>query len=130
MHATLNFLLAVPFLFGNLPIWVHRAWEAILSMGFPVALGVVFIRRLMLNRQRMFWLMVAWAVLFLMQGPIHIHLLACAIIFVWGVNRGNSGCTTLVVLLASCLGGNEQDQLVSCAGSIRCVVLYLLEIPL
>jgi hypothetical protein len=128
MHATQNFLLAVPFLFGNLPIWVHRAWEAILSIGFPVALGVVFIRRLMLNRQWMFWLMVAWVVLFLMQGPIHIHLLACAIIFIWGVKPRKFWLTTLVVLIASLWAGMSRINWYPVPG-LFAAVLYLLEIP-
>jgi hypothetical protein len=128
MHATQNFLMAVPFFFGNLPIWVHRAWEAILSVVFPLALGIVFIRRFKLIRQRMFWLMVAWAVLFLMQGPIHIHLLACAIIFVWGVKPQKFWLTTLVVVFASIWAGMSRINWYPVPG-LFAAVLYLLEVP-
>ncbi|MGA2503989.1 MAG: hypothetical protein ABSG01_07850 [Anaerolineales bacterium] len=128
MHATQNFLLAVPFLFGNLPIWVHRAWEAILSVGFPIALGVVYVRRLKLSIWRLFWTMVAWVVLFLMQGPIHIHLLACAIIFIWGVKPQKFWFTTLVVLLASIWAGLSRINWYPVPG-LFAAVLFLLEIP-
>jgi hypothetical protein len=128
MHATQNFLLAAPFLFGNLPIWVHRAWEAVLSVGFPAALGVVFVHRIKVSARRLFWPMVGWAILFLMQGPIHIHLLACAIIFMWGVKPRKFWLTTLVVVLASTWAGMSRINWYPVPG-LFAAVLFFLEIP-
>ena len=128
MHATLNFMLAVPFLLGNLPIWMHRAWYAILLVGFTIALGFVFVRRLKLSDRRSFWLLVAWALLFLMQGPVHIHLLACAFIFLWGVKPQKFWRTTLVIMLASVWAGMSRINWYPVPG-LFAAALYLLEVP-
>lgn len=127
-HATLNFMLAVPFLLGNLPIWMHRAWYAILLVGFTIALGFVFVRRLKLSDRRSFWLLVAWALLFLLQGPVHIHLLACGIIFLWGVKPQKFWRTTFVVMLASVWAGMSRINWYPVPG-LFAAVLYLLEVP-
>ena len=128
MHATLNFMLAAPFLLGNLPIWMHRAWYVILSVSFSFIVGFVFVRRLKVSNRQLFWLLVAWTFLFLMQGPIHIHLLACAFIFLWGTKPQKFWRTTLVVVLASVWAGMSRINWYPVPG-LFAAVLYLLEVP-
>ena len=127
MHPTLNFMLAIPFFFGNLPVWVHRAWYAFLLVGSTIALGFVFVRRLKLSNRSLFWLLVGWAFLFLMQGPIHIHLQACALIVLWGVVPQKFWRTTLVILVASVWAGMSRLNWYPVPG-LFAAVLYLLEV--
>jgi hypothetical protein len=72
--------------------------------------------------------MVGWAVLFILQGPIHIHLLACAIIFIWGVKPQKFWLTTLVVLVASIWAGMSRINWYPVPG-LFAAVLFFLEIP-
>lgn len=72
------------FLIPNLPIWVHRLWDAVLWIFTPVLLGILLTRKISSGWIR--WGMAFWIALFLMQGPIYPSLLVALIIlslFAW-----------------------------------------------
>lgn len=77
-------LWGLPFLFGSVPIWVMRLWNALLSTLPYAILGWVAFKRLgkqVTNRQNWVWVLCGlWTLLFLTQGPIHTPLVLSAIL--------------------------------------------------
>lgn len=128
LHPAWHILLSLPFLLGNLPIWAHRFWQAFLEIGLSTLLSVVFAKRLGIRNGLMFFSVSAWAFLFIMQGPVIIHLLLCALMVIGGVSPGKFWHTTLVVLLASIWAGLCRINWFPVPGMLA-AVLYLLEIP-
>lgn len=127
LHPTWHLLLTVPYLFGNLPIWVHRLWQACLQLGLTLATGIVFTRRLGLRSRLVFWGIVFWAFLFLRQDLIIFSLLPAAIIILGWVEPRKFWFTTFLVLLASVWTGLSRINWFPVPGMLA-IVLYLLEI--
>jgi len=128
MHASSNFMLAFPFLLGDLPIWMHRAWFAILPVGFTFALAAVIVRCWKVRESRMIFLVAAWVFLYLMQGPVQAHLLACAIILIAIFRPKKFWLATVGVFLASIWAGISRINWYPVPG-LFAAVLYLLEVP-
>ena len=129
LHPAWHLLLAVPFLFGNLPIWVHRFWQAFLVVGLLAGFGLSFTKRLGLRDRLLVWIVPAWVYLFISQGPVIIHLLFCALTVMWGVAPGKFWRTSVVVFLASIWAGLCRINWFPVPG-ILAAVIYLLEVPL
>jgi hypothetical protein len=129
LHPAWHLLLTVPFLFGNLPIWVHRLWQVVLQIGLTAALALGVARRLEIRNRVQVWLLTGWAFLFLMQGPILIHLLVCAIIVIFTVKADRFWRTTIVVLVASIWAGWCRINWFP-VPALMAGVIYLLECPL
>ena len=128
LHPTWHLLLTVPYIFGNLPVWVHRLWQACLQLALTLATGIVFTRRLGLRSRVVFWGVVLWAFLFLRQGLIMFSLLPAAIIVLGWVKPHKFWRTTLLVLLASVWAGLSRINWFPVPGMLA-GVLYLFEIP-
>ena len=128
MDPAWHLLLTLPFMFGNLPLWSHRLWEALLQVGLTSALSRAVVQRWNLRSGLHVWLATGWAFLFLLQGPVHIHLLACAFIVMWGVKPRKFWRTTLVVILASVWAGISRINWYPVPG-LFAAVLFMLEDP-
>ncbi|MGA2491100.1 MAG: hypothetical protein ABSF99_13115 [Anaerolineales bacterium] len=128
LHPTWHLLLTVPYIFGNLPIWVHRLWQACLQFALTLVTGIVFTRRLGIRRWFVFWGIALWAFLFLQQDLITFSLLPAAIIVLGWVESRRFWRTTLMVLLASVWAGLSRLNWFPVPGMLA-GVLYLLEIP-
>jgi hypothetical protein len=66
------------FLIPDLPIWLHRLWDALLWAFTPVILMVILamnIKKIMLRLG-----VIIWGTLFIMQGPVYPHLIVPMII--------------------------------------------------
>jgi hypothetical protein len=129
LHPAWHLLLTVPYLFGNLPIWIHRLWQVLLQLGLTGFLAWGISRRLQLPIRLQIWLLTGWAFLFLMQGPILIHLLVCASMVVFAVKPDRFWRTTIVVLIASVWAGLCRINWFPVPALITGVI-YLLECPL
>jgi hypothetical protein len=129
LHPAWHILLTPPFLLGNLPIWVHRLWQAFLQVALAIALSLAFVKRLNLNKTAMVWGVAGWAFLFLMQGPILIHLLVSALIVVLWFSSVKFWRTMIVVILASIWAGLCRINWFLMPGMLA-AILYLLEIRL
>ncbi len=73
LHPSRYLLQAVPFLWDDTPIWVHRAWQAALWIGMAGALSAALAWRWIRSFSLRFWLLAGWAFLFLFQGPVYYH---------------------------------------------------------
>ncbi len=127
LHPTWHLLLTIPYLFGNLPIWIHRLWQACLQIALTLTTGIVFTRRLRIRGRLIFWGVVLWAFLFLQQVQIMFSLLPAAIMVLGWAEPRKFWRTTFLVLFASIWAGLSRINWFPVPGMLA-GVLYLLEI--
>ncbi len=80
-----QFIGGIPFLLPNVTIWQARLWVGLVNAVPYFILGLVAFKSSHFSRWQ--WILVAvWAMIFVIQGPIHPPLLWCAILvtFAWG----------------------------------------------
>jgi hypothetical protein len=128
LHPSWHLLLTVPYVFGNLSIWVHRLWQAGLQFVLTLVTGIVFTRRLGMRSRFVFWGVVLWTFIFLRQSLIMFSLLPAVIIILGWVEPGRFWHTTLLVLLASVWAGLSRINWFPVPAMLA-GVLYLFEIP-
>ena len=128
LHPAWDLLLTPPFMFGNLPLWAHRLWQALLQVGLTSALGLAVVKCFGVNGRLNVWYTAGWAFLYLLQGPILIQLLVCALIVVVGARPVRFWRTTLIVLAASVWAGLCRINWFPVPALIASGI-YLLEIP-
>jgi hypothetical protein len=128
LHPSLHFLLAVPFIFPDLPLWVHRLWQAVLFLGLNAGTALCLARRLSIPSRYINWLFTAWCFLFLLQGPVYIHLLVPVLIILIFASPKNHWGTLLAVILASVWAGISRINWFPVPGLLA-AVLYLVEVP-
>jgi hypothetical protein len=128
LHPALHLLLAVPFLFGDLPIWVHRFWMAFLTLGLSGVVGLLLARYLSLKNRMVFIFFAGWAFLFLMQAPIYLHLTIPVIIILIGFDARNFTKTLIAVILASIWAGISRINWFPIP-AILAATLYFLDTP-
>ena len=104
-NPTRYLLQAVPFLFGNPPLWVHRLWQALLTIGFTLLGAYLVARRLPFSTKQLKWMFVFWAALFMFQAPIFNQMMSVAVIVLWGFDHAKFWRSLLVVLVASAWAG-------------------------
>ena len=125
-HPSRYLLQSVPFLFGDLPIWTHRLWQALLWMVMPALTAGILVRRLRITDQLWRWLFAAWVFLYLMQGAVFYHLLPAAFLVLWGFDARRPGRSFLFVALASIWAGISRVNWAPLPGALA-ALLYLLE---
>jgi hypothetical protein len=81
---TYSIVLAPPHLIPGLPLWAHRLWLVIVTIGLTLWTSYALMRRLKIESRLVIWMMSLWGMLFLFQGPIYIYLLISAIIVLYG----------------------------------------------
>ena len=128
LHPTWHLLLTVPFLFGDLPIWIYRLWQAGMQFILTLAIGIVLTRRLATPSRFVFWGVVTWAFLFLRQSQIMFSLLPAAMLVIGWMKPRKFWSTMLLVLLASMWAGLSRINWFPVPGMLA-AVLYLFEIP-
>jgi hypothetical protein len=105
LHPSLHILLAIPFLVPGSPLWLHRVWQLFLRLGLTGALGVVFSRWLRIEDRTLRWFFALWAFIYLLQGPIYLHLIVPVIIVLLGFSENNLRRTFFIVVIASIWAG-------------------------
>lgn len=126
LHPSRYLMQAVPFLVSGLPIWVHRAWQVILWIAFPLAAGTLLARRLSLQDRFSRALFTAWAFLFLFQGPLYYHLLVMVVLVLWGFDRRRFWRSLFILLVASAWAGISRINWLPVPGLLA-ATLYFLE---
>ena len=129
LHPAWHLLLTVPYIFGNLPIWVQRLWQVLLQVGLTGLLVLGIMKRLKPGSQFQVGLLTSWGFLFLMQGPILIHLLVCAMIVIFAVKPERFWRTTIIVLVASIWAGWTRINWFP-VPALLTAAIYFLEIPM
>jgi hypothetical protein len=83
-------------------------------------------RRIRIPGKGQSWSFIAWAFLFLLQGPVYYHLLVCAAIVLWGFDRNRFWRSLLVVLIASAWAGISRLNWFPIPGMLA-AALYIME---
>jgi hypothetical protein len=128
MEPALHLLLAVPFIFGDFPIWIHLAWQVVLTIGLTAAIGVVLAQRVAITNRLTKWLFVAFVFLFLQQAATYAHLLLTVLIVLCGVKPLKYWRSLLVVVIVSIWAGLTRFNWFPIPG-ILASILYFLEVP-
>lgn len=104
LHPSRYLLMSLPFLVDGLPLWFHRMWQSLLWLGLTSASAVLLVRRMRLSGW-MYFLAVAWAFLYFLQGAVYYHLQVCVILVLAGVSVKHPWRSMLFVFLASVWAG-------------------------
>jgi len=128
LHPTRYFLMSLPFLFGELPLWLHRLWQALLWIGLTAASSILLVRHLALKGWMQF-LVTAWAFLYFFQGAVYYHLQVCVILILAGVSARRPGRSLVFVIIASIWAGVSRVNWFPVPAMLA-VAIYLLETPL
>jgi hypothetical protein len=127
LHPSRYLMQAVPFLISGLPLWFHRLWQVLLWFVLSGVTVLLLERRLNLQ-QGIKWVYLAWAFLFLFQGPVYYHLLVVPALLFWGFDSRNFWRSLGVVLLASAWAGISRLNWFPVPGLLA-ATLYFCEIP-
>ncbi|GAB4525673.1 MAG: hypothetical protein Fur0018_10420 [Anaerolineales bacterium] len=128
LHPSRYLLQSVPFWFGSLPLWAHRAWQGSLWIGLTLAAAGGVTRRLRLPDRWYRWGFLWGAVLFLLQGPVYYHLLVMVVMVACGVDFAHPRRTWGVLLAASLWAGISRVNWFP-VPAVLVAVLYFLERP-
>ncbi|BAJ62649.1 hypothetical protein [Anaerolinea thermophila] len=128
LHPSRYLLLSIPHLIGNLPLWAHRLWQALLWFGMPLLNAFLLARRLSLASRSIRWLFIGWSALFLMQGPVYYHLLVASGIVLAGFDSRRFWRSFFVIVLASLWAGISRVNWFPVPAMLA-IMLYLLEQP-
>jgi len=128
LHPLLHLLLAIPFLIPGSPLWLHRSWQVFLRLGLTFVTGIAFSRWLKIEDKLLRWFFVLWVFIFLLQGPIYLHLLLPVIIILLGFSETNQRRSLAVVIAASLLAGLSRINWFPVPAMLASA-LYLLRVP-
>jgi hypothetical protein len=126
LHPSRYLMQAVPFLAPEMPLWAHRAWQVFLWVSTSLVTAALLARRLGLQQGLQRILFIAWAFLFLFQGPLYYHLLVMVILVLWGFDRQRFWQSLVVVLAASAWAGISRINWLPVPGLLA-AALYFLE---
>lgn len=126
--ATRYLMQALPFLLDNSPLWLHRLWQVLLSISFPLLGGYAIVRRLKTGNTTESILLTIWASLFLFQGPVFYPLLVMVAAVAWGFDAGRFWRSSAVVVLASIWAGWTRVNWIPMPG-LMAAAYYFLERP-
>jgi hypothetical protein len=129
LHPARYLLLAIPFAFGNLPIWAHRFWQVILWLGLSFLASVALVRRLRIENRFVRFLAIIWGALFLLQGPVYYHLTLCVIPVLLFFDIQKPWRTLAVVVISSLWAGICRVNWFPVPGALA-ILLYILENPI
>ncbi len=124
---SLNILNGIPFLVGDLPIWVHRIWQVLLTIGLSVLTGWALIRRLKLEKRLWRWLLIGLLVLyFLQEGGVKYNLLICVLVVLLGFSGHHPWRSLVSIIAASFWAGLSRVNWIPIPAMLG-ITLYLLE---
>jgi hypothetical protein len=129
LHPTRYLLQSIAFLIPNSPLWFHRLWQVILWVVITLVTSILFARILRIQDRLRRWMLIAWAFLFLLLGPVYYHLLVPAALILWGFDRQRPLRTWIVILVASIWAGISRVNWFPVPGMLA-AALYFLEEPL
>jgi hypothetical protein len=127
LHPTLHFLLTAPYLF-DAPLWAHRFWQVFLRFALVGLMIPALMKRLAIENRALKILIGMWMFLFLMMGPIYLHLTVPVLILLLGFSVHRPTWSWLALLLASTWAGTSRINWYVMPGMIA-AVLYFLEAP-
>ncbi|MCC7187970.1 MAG: hypothetical protein IT312_04440 [Anaerolineales bacterium] len=127
LHPTLHFLLAAPYLI-DAPLWAHRFWQVLLRFALVGLMIPALTNRLSIQNRTLKIFVGMWMFLFLMMGPIYLHLTIPVLILLFGFSLQRPTRSWFALLLASVWAGTSRINWYVMPGMIA-AVLYFLEAP-
>ncbi|MCI0551958.1 MAG: hypothetical protein L0287_13480 [Anaerolineae bacterium] len=127
LHPTLHALLAPPYLF-DAPLWFHRFWQTFLRLALAGLIVPALMSRLSIQDRGMKIFVGMWMILFLLMGPVYLHLTIPVLILLYGFSPQDSRRVWFAVLLASIWAGTSRINWYVMPGMFA-AVLYFLEVP-
>lgn len=127
LHPTLHALLTPPYLF-DAPLWFHRFWQVFLRLALAGLIVPALMTRLAIQDRALKIFAGMWMILFLLMGPIYLHLAVPVLILLYGFSPRRPAQAWFAVLLASIWAGTSRINWYVMPGMIA-AVLYFLEIP-
>ena len=128
LHPTRYLLQSIPYLFGVLPLWVHRLWQVLLWIVVTLGTSDALARRIGVRTPLGRAALAGAVYLFFMQGPVYYHLLMAGWIVLAGASTHRPWRTVAAVVLASAWAGISRVNWMP-VPAILAIVLYLLETP-
>ncbi|GEM_PF-5041606 len=124
---SLNILNGLPFLAGDFPIWFHRLWWVLLTLGLAGLTAWALTLKLNPNNRLVRWSLIIFLVLyFLQEGGVKYNLLVCVAIIFLGFSIHHPWRSLIAVLLASFWAGLSRVNWLP-VPSLLAICLYLLE---
>ena len=131
LHPSRYLLQALPLLFPHSSLWLSRFWQVALWVVTASLTGWLLARRLTLSGQKRSMVitlsLIAWAFLFLFQGPVYYHLLVMVILLLWAFDSRHFWRSLLLVLVASLWAGISRVNWLPVPGLLA-AALYLMEV--
>ncbi len=127
LHPSLHFILSLPFLLGKMPIWVHRAWSVILTLGLSWAVSVTLFKKHRKNTLTIFFII--WAFLFLVQGSVYAHLLIPTLIILLFVSSENKKRAWVAIIITSAWAGLSRINWFPVPAMLAALIYFLQPVP-
>jgi hypothetical protein len=128
LHPSRYLMQAIPFIVSGLPLWFHRFWQVLIWVLTAILTVYLLSKRLSLTSMRVkvsLVLFMAWAYLFLFQGPVYYHLLVCVIVVLWGFDRDKFWKSLIVIMLASAWAGISRINWYPVPGLLAATIYFL-----
>lgn len=129
LHPSLHLLLSIPFLFGRLPLVVHRLWSVFLPWIFSIGVVWALLRTTVpkLSRQKLL-LIGVWAFLYLVRASVYAHLLLPTLLIFLFVSPQKKWQSWLAIIVASLWAGISRINWFPVPAMLAALI-YLLEVP-
>jgi len=127
LHPTLHLLLTPPYLF-DAPLWAHRFWQMFLRLALVALIVPALMNRLSIENRALKIFAGMWMFLFLMMGPLYLHLTIPVLILLLGFSLHRPTRFWFALLLASIWAGTSRINWYVMPGMLA-AVLYFLEAP-
>jgi hypothetical protein len=124
-----HLVLAAPFLFSDMPLWAHRAWQVFLWIAITFFVSFLIVQKSGFSEVFTRLCLLFAIFLYIIVLPIYYHLLVIPIIVLLGYNRQSLWQTLAVVLLASAWAGLSRINWFAAAGLLA-ATMYILETKL
>ena len=128
LHPTRYLLQSVPFLFGQVPLWVHRAWQVFLWFSLTLGTGFAFAWRLSRRKKNLLIPLALWFFIFMLQGAVYYHLQVAVLIVLLGTKRNDFKRTCVALFFASLWAGISRVNWIPVPAMLT-IFLFLLEEP-
>ena len=128
LHPSRYLLQSIPFLFGQMSVWVHRAWQVLLWFGLTLGASLAFAHRLPKKQKLLLLPLALWFFIFSLQGAIYYHLQVVVLIVLLGTRGNDFKRSTIALILASLWAGISRVNWIPVPAMIV-ILLYLLEEP-
>jgi len=127
LHPSRYLMQSLPFLLSTSPLWLHRLWQVVLWVVTTSACSLLLARRLSIGERLHRTMLVAWAFLFLLLGPVYYHLQVPLILVLAFYNRRRPWQTLGAILLASAWAGISRINWYPVPGMLAAMLFFLEE---